>query len=131
MSVEPVKGKNSKWGCFFRGCYFNRDDPRVWVYRDEKCKAVGVTLNFAKTAAWVWLALLIGSLFVCQWGAKWIFRDCFTSYDQTAREMICGLLIGSFAVWCPLMLITCFGLAARDLKRHPGPQAERPQLCSL
>ena len=121
MRGEISKGKNSKWGC-----YFNRDDPRVWVYRHDKYKAVGVTFNFAKKAAWVWLVLLIVSLFVCQWGAKWLFRDCFTSYDQTAREMICGLLIGSFAVWCPLMLITCFGLAARDLERHPGPQAERP-----
>ena len=67
MSVEPFKGKNSKWGC-----YFNRDDPRVWVYRDEKYKAVGVTLNFAKAVSWVWLA-------------------------------------------------------ARDLKRHPGPQSARPR----
>ena len=46
------------------GVYYNRNDPRVWVYRHDKYKAVGVTLNFAKTAAWVWLALLIGSLFV-------------------------------------------------------------------
>ena len=45
------------------GVYYNRNDPRVWVYRHDKYKAVGVTLNFAKTAAWVWLALLIGSLF--------------------------------------------------------------------
>ena len=37
MSVE---GKNSKWGC-----YFNRDDPRMWVYRDETHKAIGVTLK--------------------------------------------------------------------------------------
>ena len=108
------------------GLYYNRNDPRVWVYRHDKHKAVGVTLNFAKVASWVWLAALIGSLFVCQWGAKWIFRDCFTSYDQTAREMICGLFIGTFAVWCPLMVVICFYGAARDLKRHPGAKSARP-----
>ena len=126
MSGEISKGKNSKWDFFFRGCYFNRDDPRVWVYRDEKYKAVGVTFNFAKKAAWVWLAVLIGLLFACQWGMKWLCRDCFTSYDNTAREMICGLLLGTFAVWCPLMIVICFWMAARDLKRHPGPQGARP-----
>ena len=36
--------------------YFNRNDPRVWVYRHEKYKAIGVTFNFAKTASWLWMA---------------------------------------------------------------------------
>ena len=120
MSVETIKGKNSKWGC-----YFNRDDPRVWVYRHDKYKAVGVTLNFAKIASWVWLVALISLLFVCQWGMRWLCRDCFTSYDQNAQETICQAL-GVGAVWCPLMLVICFWLAARDLKRHPGPQSARP-----
>ena len=89
VSVEPFKGKN-----FLRGCYFNRNDPRVWVHCDGKYKAAGVTLNFAKAA------------------------------DQTARETIC-LVLGLFAVWCPLVVVTCFWMAARDLKRHPGPQGPR------
>ena len=119
MRVEPFKGKN-----FLMGCYFNRKDPRVWVHCDEKYKAAGVTLNFAKAASWVWMAVLIGALVACLFGMKWLCRDCFTSYDQIARETIC-LVLGLFAVWCPLVVVTCFWMAARDLKRHPGPQGPR------
>ena len=72
--------KTSKWECFLRGCYFNRDDPRVWVYRHERYKAIGVTFNFAKTASWVWLVGLIGFgvgfFFVFRWGARQMCGDC-------------------------------------------------------
>ena len=71
-----------------------------------------------------WTVVLIGALFVCQFGMKWLCRDCFTSYDQSAREVICQVL-GVGVVWCPLLIVTCFWLAARDLKRHPGPQGPR------
>lgn len=102
--------------------YFNRNDPRVWVYRHEKYKAIGVTFNFAKTASWVWLVGLIGFgvgfFFVFQWGAKRMCGDC-AAYE----------LLGIFAVLF-LVLIAgsiCFWMAARDLKRYPGRRSARPE----
>ena len=102
--------------------YFNRNDPRVWVYRHEKYKAIGVTFNFAKAASWVWLAGLIGFgvgiFFAFRWGAKQICGDC-TSYE----------LMEAFAVLFTVLIVglTCFGMAARDLKRYPGLRSARPE----
>ena len=119
MSVEPIKGKNSKWGC-----YFNRDDPRVFVYRHDRYKAVGVTLNFAKIASWVWLVFFIALLFVGMVGTEWLRRSSLiTSFDRVVRDAIYAIVC---VVWCLLMGVACFWLAARDLKRHPGPQSARP-----
>lgn len=84
MSVEPIKGKNSKWGC-----YFNRDDPRIWVYRHEKYKAVGVTLNFAKAVSWAWLVVFIALMLVGMGGAEWLrCSSLITSFDRVVRDAI-------------------------------------------
>ena len=102
--------------------YFNHNDPRVWVYRHEKYKAIGVTFNFAKAASWVWLAGLIGFgvgfFFVIRWGAKRIFGDC-AAYE----------LLETFAVLFLVLIVglVCFWMAARDLKRYPGPQSVRQE----
>ena len=102
--------------------YFNRDDPRVWVYRNEKYKAIGVTFNFAKAASWVWLVGLIafgiGFFLFFRWGVKWICADC------AAHE-----LLETFAVLFVVLIVglTCFWMAARDLKRYPGLRSARPE----
>ena len=96
--------------------YFNRNDPQAWVYRHEKYKAIGVTFNFAKAASWIWLTGLIGFLLVFQWGVKRFCHDC-TAYE----------FLAVFVVLCPLLIVTCFWMATRDLKRHPGLQSVRPE----
>ena len=102
--------------------YFNRDDPRVWVYRHEKYKAIGVTFNFAKVVSWVWLVGLIGFgggfFFVFRWGARRICGDC-DAYE----------LLETFALLFPVLIVglICFWMAARDLKRYPGLQSARPE----
>ena len=102
--------------------YFNRNDPRVWVYRHEKYKAIGVTFNFAKGVSWVWLAGLIGFgvcfFFVFRWGVKWICADC-AAYEllETLAVLSLVLIVG----------LICFWMAARDLKRYAGPQSVRPE----
>ena len=102
--------------------YFNRNDPRVWIYRHEKYKAIGVTFNFAKAASWVWLAGLIGFgvgiFFAFRWGAKQICGDC-TSYE----------LMEAFAVLFVVLIVglICFWMAARDLKRYPGLRSARQE----
>ena len=102
--------------------YFNRNDPRVWVYRHEKYKAIGVTFNFAKTASWVWLTGLIGFgvgfFFAFRWGAKRFCGDC-AAYEflETFAVLSLALIFG----------LICFWMAARDLKRYPGLRSARPE----
>ena len=106
--------------------YFNRSDPRVWVYRHAKYKAIGVTFNFAKGASWVWLAGLIvfgvGTFFVFRWGASQMCGDC-ADYE----------LLEIFAVLFLVLIVglICFWMAARDLKRYPGLQSARPETKEL
>ena len=106
--------------------YFNRNDPRVWVYRHEKYKAIGVTFNFAKAASWVWSAGLIGFgvcfYFVFRWGANQMCGDC-AAYE----------LLEIFAVLFLVLIVglICFWMAARDLKRYPGLQSARPETKEL
>ena len=106
--------------------YFNRKDPRVWVYRHEKYKTIGVTFNFAKAASWVWSAGLIGFgvcfYFVFRWGANQMCGDC-AAYE----------LLEIFAVLFLVLIVglICFWMAARDLKRYPGLQSARPETKEL
>ena len=100
--------------------YFNRSDPRVWVYRHEKYKTIGVTFNFAKGVSWVWLAGLIvfgvGLFIVFRWGARQMCGDC-AAYE----------LLEIFAVLFLVLIVglICFWMAERDLKRYPGLQSAR------
>lgn len=49
--TEGLPPGYSLWG------YSNLDDPRIWV---PKLSGLGMTLNFAHRASWVWLGALVG-----------------------------------------------------------------------
>ena len=94
--------------------YFNRNDPRTWVYKSEKYKAIGVTLNFARRGSWVCLTVLVAFVVGLVWGVNRVLRDNCLFADVVA-------VAGVVAV-----LAVCYWMAARDLKRYPGPKSARP-----
>ena len=55
--------------------YFNRNDPRIWVYKSEKYKAIGVTLNFARIGSWIWLMALVAFVVGLIGGANRVLQN--------------------------------------------------------
>ena len=41
------------------------------------------------------------------------------------KNFLWGCYFNRNGLRCPLVVVTCFWMAARDLKRHPGPQGPR------
>ena len=97
--------------------YSNKEDPRVYVYRDENGPSgYGVTLNFAHRKAAVltilWLVLFIvpsSILFVCAHSSLIL--------DSLLAIFMLGLVVSS--------VIMAYRGAARDLKRFPGLKGPR------
>ena len=99
-----------------RFIYVNKNDPRVFVYRDENGPSgYGVTLNFAHRKARVlgvlWIALLILPVV--------IFNVC----ERSSAIVILSILLtlGS----CIGIGVACYRGASRDLKRFPGLKGPR------
>ena len=96
--------------------YSNKDDPRIFVYRDENGPSgYGVTLNFAhKKARWIgvlWLGLLILPFaLVCIY---------------VRSSLIASLMAIPLLVLCVSNLIAFYRGAARDLKKVPGLKGPR------
>ena len=103
-----------------RLAYFNRNDPRVWIYKSEKSKLFGVTLNFAKRGAWAVLLAIIAVVGFLAWGATWIGAKCLLL--SATQELLYRIAV---VVTTLAFVALCFGMAERDLKRHPGPKSAR------
>ena len=91
--------------------YINRDDPRVFVYKHQKWKWMGVTLNFAHFASFPILFISLGSI-VIPLSPLWIYRG-----------VVLSLIL--FTLWLAALVVYYFRQAARDLKRYPGNLSSR------
>ena len=94
--------------------YFNRNDPRIWVYKSEKYKAIGVTLNFAKIGSYFWLTALVAFAMGLVWGMSRVSCNNCLFVDAA---VVAGVVV---------ILTVCYWMAARDLKRYPGLKSARP-----
>ena len=97
-------------------CYSNKDDPRLFVYRDEYGPSgLGVTLNFAHRKALrlttLWLILLLAPV-----------AGVFLS--STAPAGVFLMVAWSLGLTAYIGLV-CYRGASRDLKRHPGSKGPR------
>ena len=93
--------------------YFNRNDPRIWVYKSEKYKAIGVTLNFARIGSWIWLMALVAFVVGLIGGANRVLQNN------------CLFAVAAVVAGAVVILTVCYWMAARDLKRYPGPKSAR------
>lgn len=91
--------------------YINRDDPRVFVYKHQKWKWMGVTLNFAHFASYPILLVTLGSV-VVPLLPLWIWKAVAWS----------SIL---FALWLAAVVVYYFRQAATDLERYPGNLSSR------
>lgn len=91
--------------------YINRDDPRVFVYKHQKWKWMGVTLNFAHFASFPVLLVTLGSV-VVPLLPLWIWKAVVWS----------SVLL---ALWLAAVVVYYFRQAARDLERYPGNLSSR------
>lgn len=104
--------------------YFNPNDPRTFVYKHERYKWIGVTMNFARARSYRVLAATLIPAFVL----GWVFsrRNVF-------------MYVRSFHPWAPIItflgLVILYGIyisviayrgAATDLRRYPGKLSMRP-----
>lgn len=91
--------------------YINRDDPRVFVYKHQEWKWMGVTLNFAHFSSFPILLVTLGSV-VVPLLPLWIWNAFAWS----------SVL---FALWLAAVVVYYFRQAARDLERYPGNLSSR------
>lgn len=96
--------------------YSNRDDPRIFVYKDEKGPwGAGVTLNLAHTKA-RWIAVLwLGSMSLP--ASLLIIYERSSMITTLSMIFLLGLCVGS--------VIMSYRGAARDLKKFPGLKGPR------
>lgn len=104
--------------------YVNPDDPRTFVYKHERWKWMGVTLNFARWRSFRVLAGIIAPAPLLGWlvfqlGYA-VARQRFS--PQALMALLLGLEIAYFVAIC----VYCFRGAAADLRRYPGKQGVRP-----
>ena len=96
--------------------YANKDDPRVYVYKDENGPSgCGVTLNFAHRKA-RWLGVLWFVLLVLPVISLCVFVRSSVIASLSAIPLL-GVVIG--------LLIVAYRGASRDLKMHPGLKGPR------
>lgn len=81
----------------------DKNDPRIFVYKNERHRWLGVTFNFAHAESWLWLAGLLVS------GGVPFF---VLRLHRTA-----GVLL--LLVWLALVVTYCFRRAARERREHP------------
>ncbi len=89
--------------------YINKEDPRIFVYKSQKWKWVGVTLNFAHIASLRILLITFGSVIVP-------LLPVFCMHNKA------GIAASSiiFALWLIALIWYYYRQAAKDLMRHPG-----------
>lgn len=98
------------------GLYKNPDDPRIFVYKHETQKWLGVTLNFAHRKSWLYMVAPFGGLLV-------IFGIMSALCKLDPNSIPAVILLFSYVA--VLMWVYYHGAYA-DLKSHPGNASARP-----
>jgi uncharacterized membrane protein len=94
--------------------YCNREDPRVFVYKHQRWKWVGVTLNLAHAKSiWVLAITLIS-------GAGTALPLFFV---QNWSGLLLSLII--LALWTLALCYYYYRQAAKDLRQYPGELSAR------
>lgn len=113
-AIQPI---GSRGTVFYR----NRNDPRTFIYVDENCRWSGVKLNHARPLSWL-ITLLTVPAWLLLVAAIVIGIPACGDYDA-AIWIIIGKLLTYRLSWALIFVIG----AKWDLRRHPGPAAERPK----
>ena len=101
--------------------YRNRNDPRTFICVDENCRWSGVKLNHARPLSWL-ITLLTVPAWLLLVAAIVLGIPACGDYDA-AIWIIIGKLLAYRLSWALIFVIG----AKWDLRRHPGPAAERPK----
>lgn len=114
--IEDLKLQKLVFVKIRRLYYSNKDDPRVFVYRDENGPSgYGVTLNFAHKKAMLmgvlWLGLLILPVVLL----------CIYVRSSLIASLSAIPLLGL----CVSCIVVFYRGAARDLKKFPGLKGPR------
>ena len=107
--------------------YYNKNDPKIFVYNHPKHKWLGVTLNLAhaKARKFLLLGVFLPLLLVSVLGAVLFATAIFLTQQKGVDSMekvvlaiaiLVNLLCASW--WIPLILYS-FRMAARDAKNNP------------
>jgi len=113
--------ENNFWTPF----YFNRDDPKIFVYKNPRHKWLGVTLNFAYGKAWI--VLLLGIIFPLVFiGAPcaWLLWELLTT-PRNKSWMVTAYVFTHYALpifflWLVCLLVYFYGMAAKDAQNYPS-----------
>jgi len=94
--------------------YINKEDPRLFVYKHQKWKWMGITLNFAHSKSLVLLCATLASAFIP-------FIPLLVIHN-TAAKILSAIL---FLFWFLALLCFYYRQASKDLQRYPGPLSTR------
>ena len=113
-AIQPI---GSRGTIFYR----NRNDPRTFICVDEKRRWSGVKLNHARPLSWL-ITLLTVPAWLLLVAAIVLGIPACGDYDA-AIWIVIGKLLAYRLSWALIFVIG----AKWDLRRHPGPAAERPK----
>lgn len=102
------------WKCLC--IYYNKDDPRSFVYRHQKYKWIGITVNFAHSRArWFFWWSILGLLLI---GLAWSVPIVHSKSPSWVLDILMLSCAGGI-VW------VAFWNTQKDLSKYPGPLADR------
>ncbi len=113
-AIQPIRSRGTVF-------YRNRNDPRTFICVDENCRWSGVKLNYARPSSWL-ITLLTVPAWLLLVAAIVLGIPACGDYDA-AIWIIIGKLLTYRLSWALIFVIG----AKWDLRRHPGPAAERPK----
>ena len=102
--------------------YFNKDDPKIFVYKCPGRKWMGVTLNFAHPKAWRLLVFMM--LFPMVFLLPCILALTVWIHPKPRAVLwfsLFGAMMALNVLYAAFLTFHAFRMAAKDAQNHPAP----------
>jgi len=99
--------------------YYNKNDPRVFLYNNPRHKWLGLKPNLAHPKAWLVIILSIAVPVALFLGLMFVSLVAMFLGKELRDEIILGSFFAILLLSAIVSNIYAFRMAARDAKNHP------------
>jgi len=103
--------------------YYNKNDPRVFLYNNPRHKWLGLKPNLAHPKARLFILLSIAVPVAFFLGLAFVGIVAMLLGKELRGEIILGCFVAILLLPTIVLKIYAYHMAARDAKNHPVPQS--------